>query len=141
MIPNLLHNFAAQILRLIFPIEKIMSQLTISYFYPSRNTDAPITISINVDFAQIGTLKVKRGGQLLSGGVSPLENFELGKNKELKGKEITCHIDIIDIQPTTNKVGATINLAGGKHEQTFILENELAEGDPVMFYTVRIHII
>lgn len=118
-----------------------MSQLTISYFYPSRNTDAPITISINVDFAQIGTLKVKRGGQLLSGGVSPLENFELGKNKELKGKEITCHIDIIDIQPNTNKVGATINLAGGKHEQTFILENELAEGDPVMFYTVRIHII
>lgn len=118
-----------------------MSQLTISYFYPSRNTETPITISIELGFAQIGTIKIKRGTQQLTSGVPPLENFELGKNKALKGKEITCHIDIIDIQPTTNKVGTTIKLSGGKHDQTFILENELAEGDPAMFYTVRIHII
>ncbi|MCB0529298.1 MAG: hypothetical protein H6565_14205 [Lewinellaceae bacterium] len=118
-----------------------MGQLTVSSFYLARNAEAPITISIQLDFAQIGTIKVRMGPQLLLSGVPPIEDVALGKNKELKGKEIRCLIDIIDIQPNTNKVGARITLKGGKHDQEFSVENELAEGDPAMFYTVKILII
>ena len=118
-----------------------MGQQTISSFYLGKNSETPITISVKIGFAQLGTVKVKLGDKLLIGDVSPIENFEIGKNKELKGKEIRCLIDVIDIQPATNKVGAEITLKGGKHDQQFMLENELAQGDSVMFYTVRILII
>lgn len=118
-----------------------MGQQTISSVYLAKNTDDPIKISIKVGFAQLGTVKVKLGDNLIVGDISPIEDVQIGKNKELKRKEIRCSIDIIDIQPATNKVGAEITLKGGRHDQQFTLENELAQGDPVMFYTLKILII
>ena len=115
-----------------------MGQLTISYLYPCRKTDTPITIDVKVGFAQLSNIKIKLVNKVLIENVSTVENLELGTNKKLKGKEIKCAIDIIDIQAATNKVGVEITLRGGKHDQQFLLENELAPGDPVMFYTVRI---
>ena len=115
-----------------------MGQLTISYLYPCRKTDTPVTIDLKVGFAQLSNIKVKLGNKVLAEQVPTVENLEIGANKKLKGKELKCSVDIVDIQTATNKVGVEITLKGGKHDQQFVLENELAADDPVMFYTIKI---
>jgi hypothetical protein len=115
-----------------------MAQLTVSYLYPARNTQTPIFISVKTRFAQDGHITVKLVNKILGEADNLLENCELGKNKELKGKEIKCTIDVADVQAATNKVGYVVGLKGGKFDQEFIMEGELPVGDPVMFYTVRI---
>lgn len=115
-----------------------MGQLTISYLYPCKKTETPVTIDVKIGFAQLSNIKIKQGNKILIENVPTVENLELGTNKKLKGKEIKCTVDIIDIQAATNKVGVEITLKGGQHDQQFLLENELAPGDPVMFYTIKI---
>ncbi|MBK7938042.1 MAG: hypothetical protein IPJ82_13545 [Lewinellaceae bacterium] len=115
-----------------------MGQLTISYLYPCKRTETPVTIDVKIGFAQLSNIKIKQVNKILIEDVPTVENLELGTNKKLKGKEIKCTVDIIDIQAATNKVGVEITLKGGQHDQQFLLENELAPGDPVMFYTVKI---
>jgi hypothetical protein len=67
--------------------------------------DDNIVLSVTIGNAQIGGNLVKLGTEQLQKG--EIKNLDLGQGKDLVGKKLTVVTNVLDVNPSSNKVSVT----------------------------------
>ena len=80
--------------------------------------EKPATLSVTIGDAQAGGTAVTLDGVLLH-AAGNIDEFALGKSKDLRDKELACTTTVKDMNPETNRTSVTYRLQLGAEAQVF----------------------
>lgn len=95
--------------------------------------DREVTVRLEVGFGQAGQARVE-GTKMIVALSGPNSTAAIGTGKALAGTSITMLVTVTDMNPSTNVLGATIHLAGGRQDMSRSVKTQVPrEGDSRTF--------
>ena len=112
-----------------------MSKNMSSQFYRVKNSGDLIRLSVKIGHGQKAVTRVYLDeNQIGPEKFDSFDDFEIGKNNELKNRTLHCSATVHDKNPLTDMTSIKADLAGGVKDFSKTMSGTVDESGGVIFY-------